>query len=347
MTGSLDVHQVSMAYDDKTVVRSVSFHLQDGEIGCLLGPSGCGKTTLLRAIAGFEPVTGGRIELGGRRLVDDRRRLPPDKRRVGMVFQDFALFPHLDVRRNIAFGLRNWTHDKRYRRVDELLSLVGLSGYGPRYPHELSGGQQQRVALARAMAPKPDILLMDEPFSGIDAEFREQLASQVRDVLKAERMTAILVTHDQFEAFAMADAIGVLGGGQLHQWSTPYDLYHEPADLFVADFIGEGTFLEASICEDGGCVHSALGVVRDRLPPSFQPGDRVRLLVRPDDVIHDDASELKLPVLHRSFRGASWLYRLQLPSGEDVLCLAPSHHVHAGQLAVRLDFEHIKVFRID
>ncbi|MGE5153798.1 MAG: ABC transporter ATP-binding protein, partial [Bdellovibrio bacteriovorus] len=250
MPTQLEVREVSVAYGSHTVVRDASFVLETGVIGCLLGPSGCGKTTLLRAIAGFEPVAQGEILIHGRRVSAPGETLAPEARRVGMVFQDFALFPHLTVEGNVGFGLTGLARRGREARVAELLELVGLAHAAKRYPHQLSGGMQQRVALARAMAPRPEILLLDEPFSSMDAALREQLAREVREVLRREGVTAVLVTHDQLEAFAMADQIGVLGQGEIHQWGTGFALYHEPRNRFVADFIGQGVILPATVVDE-------------------------------------------------------------------------------------------------
>ncbi|MCC2111391.1 MAG: ABC transporter ATP-binding protein, partial [Hyphomicrobiales bacterium] len=270
----------------------------------------------------------------------------PEARNVGMVFQDFALFPHLSAFDNIAFGLRRWSAVERRERVGELLDLVGLAGAADAYPHELSGGQQQRVALARAMAPRPRILLLDEPFSNIDAELREQLAGEVRAVLKRDAVTAILVTHDQFEAFAIADVAGVMAGGRLRQWDDPYKLYHRPADRFVADFIGEGAMIAGKVLDDGR-VETELGVISGRLPPALAgAGTPVSVLLRPDDIVHDDSSRDKLPIVARTFRGSQYLYTLRLPSGAEIYCLAHSHHDHSpGEpIGVRLDVRHLTVF---
>lgn len=232
---------VSLAYDTAEgllpVVQDLSLCLEKGNIGCLLGASGCGKTTVLRAIAGFEPLRGGLISLGDTVLSTVGSQIEPEHRHVGMMFQDYALFPHLSVEKNVAFGLRRWDKTKRHRRVQELLALTGLESSGRRYPHELSGGQQQRVALARALAPEPELLLLDEPFSNLDVDTRERLAFEVRDILKKTGHTAILVTHNQAEAFAIADRIGVMQHGRIVQWDTPYGLHSEPASDFVADFI--------------------------------------------------------------------------------------------------------------
>jgi iron(III) transport system ATP-binding protein len=348
MPRQLDVREVSVAYANDPVVRNVSFTLSKGSIGCLLGPSGCGKTTLLRAIAGFEPVSGGEIHLQGRMVSRSGQTLAPEQRRVGMVFQDFALFPHLNVERNISFGLRHLSRQGKKERVTELLRLVGLEQAGKQYPHHLSGGMQQRVAVARAIAPRPDILLLDEPFSSVDAELREQLAREVRELLKRDGITAILVTHDQLEAFAMADLIGVLGNGKLRQWGTGFDLYHEPADRFVADFIGQGIMLPGRVTDERQ-LETELGPVSGRYSHGLTPGRTAELLIRPDDVIHDDASPTKAEVVARAFRGAEYLYSLRLPSGIEVLCLVQSHHDHAPgeHIGIRLELEHLVAFPTD
>lgn len=241
MSDLLELDNVSLAYDTPDgivpVVADLSLSLQRGHIGCLLGASGCGKTTVLRAIAGFEPLRAGAIRLGDRVLSTPGQAMEPQDRQVGMMFQDYALFPHLDVEGNVGFGLRRWEKSRRLARVNELLELVGLLEARHRYPHELSGGQQQRVALARALAPEPELLLLDEPFSNLDVDTRERLAFEVRDILKKTGHTALLVTHNQAEAFAIADRIGVMAKGDIIQWDTPYALHHAPATPFVADFI--------------------------------------------------------------------------------------------------------------
>ncbi len=345
MSSQLEVRNVSVAYGAATIVEDVSFELAPGVIGCLLGPSGCGKTTLLRAIAGFEPLSQGEIFLRGQRVSHPGATLAPERRRIGMVFQDFALFPHLSVAKNVAFGLRHLARADRQHRVDELLELVGMRNAAKQYPHQLSGGMQQRVALARAMAPRPEILLLDEPFSSMDAELREQLAREVRDVLRREAVTAILVTHDQLEAFAMADQIGVLGNGQIRQWGSGFALYHEPADRFVADFIGQGVLLPATV-HDALRVRTELGRVAGAHPHGLPPGSSAEVLIRPDDMLYDESSPRRAIIVERAFRGAEYLYTLRLESGTEVLCLVPSHHRHAigEQIGVRLQADHLVAF---
>ncbi len=345
MPSQLEIKGVSLAYGDVTIIQDVSLVLEQGVLGCLLGPSGCGKTTLLRAVAGFEPVASGEIRLQGRLVATPGLSVPPEQRRAGMVFQDFALFPHLSVERNVAFGLRHLGRRERQTRVGELLELVGMAGSGAQYPHQLSGGQQQRIALARAMAPRPDILLLDEPFSSMDATLREQLAREVREVLKRDGVTAILVTHDQFEAFAMADQIAVLSGGRIHQVGSGFDLYHEPADRFVADFIGQGVMLPGHVMDERR-VATELGLLSGDRPHGLAIGGQAEVLLRPDDLLHDDDSTLRAEVVKRAFRGAEYLYSLRLSSGQPLLCLVQSHHNHAigEKIGIRVALDHLVAF---
>lgn len=342
----LEVDQIHVRYGEQPVVQAMSFHLEQGRIGCLLGLSGCGKTTVLRAIAGFEPVSQGEIRLGGQVVSRPGWSLAPEQRHVGMVFQDFALFPHLTIADNIAFGIRQQAASRRDARVGELLELVGLGAYARAYPHQLSGGQQQRVALARAIAPRPALMLLDEPFSSMDKDLREQLVREVRGILRHEGITAVLVTHDQLEAFLMADEIGVMHAGRLEQWGTAYDLYHEPASRFVADFVGQGVLLRGTVLNDHQ-VETELGIISGTIDPAFERGADVDVLVRPDDIIHDDASPMLTEVCDKAFRGADFLYSLRLSSGARVLSLVPSHHDHAigERIGIRLDLDHLVMFR--
>jgi iron(III) transport system ATP-binding protein len=319
MVARLALQAVSLAYGAKRVVTEVSLAVAEGDIACLLGPSGCGKTSLLRAIAGFEPLAGGCITLAGEVVSSEQGRVPPEQRQLGIVFQDYALFPHLSVADNVAYGVRGLDKPALSQRVAECLAMVGLDGLEARYPHELSGGQQQRVALARAMAPRPSLLLIDEPFSNLDSALREHLAQELRQILKAAGITAVLVTHDQQEAFAMADQIGVMRDGRLLQWGDADALYHRPAGRFVAEFIGQGSLLPARLAD--GEIHTELG----RLPGS---GAGRWLLLRPNQVSLDPVG-LEALVEHKVFRGMDILYTLRLPSGQRVLSAVPNDVQHA------------------
>lgn len=349
----LDVSQLQVRYPGhgRAAVDGVSLGLSAGEIGVLLGPSGCGKTSLLRAIAGLEPVSAGTIRLGGESVSDAHHQVPPERRRVGMVFQDYALFPHMNVRDNIAFGIHDWPRHEQDARVNEVLAWVGLGSSAQRFPHELSGGQQQRVALARALAPKPRLLLLDEPFSNLDVELRERLAHEVRAVLKEAQTTALFVTHDQMEAFAIGDKIGVMEQGQLQQWDDAYTLYHRPTTRFVAEFIGMGVFVPSTLVQrdQQTVLQTPLGELADvsqcPVPSAFERGE-CDLLLRADDIVHDDDASVQAQVVRKVFRGADFLYTFRLASGQDVLALIPSHHEHqVGEwVGIRPDVDHIVVF---
>jgi iron(III) transport system ATP-binding protein len=262
MTPALEISRICFEYRGHgPVCWNFSLSLGEGDIGCLLGPSGCGKTTVLRCIAGLEPVQAGEIRLRGQVVSRPGHTAAPEARRVGFVFQDYALFPHLTVAANVGFGLKHLPAAEKSSRVNDLLSAVGMERSGPKYPHELSGGQMQRVALARALAPRPQLLLLDEPFSNLDVDLRERLSIEVRSILKAFGTTALLVTHDQHEAFAMADYVGVMNQGVVEQWDAPYTLYHRPATRFVADFVGEGVLIDATAAEADG-IQTALGPLK-------------------------------------------------------------------------------------
>ncbi|MCS3902069.1 iron(III) transport system ATP-binding protein [Methylohalomonas lacus] len=345
MTAKLELEHLGAGYDGQPVISGVSLVLGEGEIGCLTGPSGCGKTTLLRAVAGFIRPLAGEVRISGE-VVSRRDYLRPvEQRRVGMVFQDYALFPHLDVHANIAFGLGHYSRTQRRERVAELAELLSIGELLGQYPHQLSGGQQQRVALARALAPRPQLMLLDEPFSSMDVELREDLAREVGAILRRDRVTAVMVTHNQLEAFAMADRVGVVHAGQLVQWDTPFELYHRPASRFVAGFIGEGVFIPGRV-RDAHRVETELGLLAAREPHGLAAASEVEVLVRPDDIIHDDASDSAAVVVEKAFRGAEFLYTLALDSGTRLQSLVPSHHNHPVNQAIgiRADIEHLVVF---
>ncbi|HKJ05532.1 MAG TPA: ABC transporter ATP-binding protein [Geopsychrobacteraceae bacterium] len=341
----LELKRISQAYGKQLVVKDLSLTLQRGEIGCLLGASGCGKTTVLRTIAGFEPLLAGEIYISGGSVSSAEFSLPPAKRKIGMVFQDYALFPHLSIFDNVAFGLRDLDKTEQLRRVNDALELVGLYREHSKYPHEISGGQQQRVALARALAPQPELLLMDEPFSNLDVALRERLSMEVRDILKRYGTTALFVTHNQHEAFAVADRIGVMHNGEILQWDTAHRLYHQPVSTKIAEFVGEGSLINGVVQEENQvetCLGKLTGIVNQQLAKNTA----VQILVRPEDVVHDDDSPVKAKVLRRSFRGANILYQLLLEGGEQVQALVPSHCDHQpGELiGIQPDVRHLVLF---
>ena len=354
----LSLESVSVRYARSGAARAavdgVTLGLKAGQIGVLIGPSGCGKTSLLRAVAGLEPMAQGRVVLDGQALSDPARglHLAAEKRAIGMVFQDYALVPHLSIADNVGFGIAGLPRAERQARVQQMLDLVGLGHAASRAPHQLSGGQQQRVALARALAPKPRLLLLDEPFSSLDVDLRERLAQEVRVILKESGTTALLVTHDQLEAFAVGDVIGVINKGHLEQWDDAYTLYHRPASRFVAQFIGHGVFAPAQIvaCAHGPCVHTPVGELDDvagcPLPDAYPPLGDCDVLLRADDIVHDDASPVRAQIERKAFRGSEFLLTLKLEGGQRVMAHVPSHHDHqVGEwIGIRAQVDHVVTF---
>lgn len=332
----LSLEQVAIRYGQTTAVHAVNLQVKQGQIACLLGPSGCGKTTLLRAIAGFEPLSQGSISLNGELISSAQHTLATEQRKIGMVFQDYALFPHLNIAENIRFGIRKQARKTQEQRIKELLELVSLAGYERRYPHELSGGQQQRIALARALAPKPALLLLDEPFGSQDTELRENLAREVREILKQEGITALLVTHDQHEAFAMADEIGALQAGRLQQWGSAYELYYQPQNAFVACFIGQGNLLAGKLQD--GKVLTSLGELAYSSYENLIDTE-VAVLIRPEHVKFNPNATQHAVITSKVFRGNEYLYNLKLNEQENLLALASSEIFYSVGEQVGLELE--------
>ncbi len=306
-------------YHDVRALTDFSISISRGEIITLLGPSGCGKTTALRLIAGFEIPTQGTIEINHNLIASQHFIVPPERRNVGMVFQNYALFPHLSVFDNIEFGLSNGKRDKN--RVYELLELVGLPHLERRMPHELSGGQQQRVSLARALAPNPDLLLLDEPFSNLDTNQRESVREDVRAILKSNKATAIFVTHDQEEAFTLGDQIVVLNQGCVEQIGTPKEVYQSPNSYFVAQFLGESNFLRGTTTATG--FHSELGCHLQTV--YLPPGTPVNILIRPHELELTKKRDNPCTITRKNFRGREYLYWVQLPSKQTIQCTMPAY----------------------
>lgn len=341
----LEVNNLSCGYGGDSVVQNINFALSQGDIGCLLGPSGCGKSTILRALAGFLPLNSGEIQLQSQAISLPERTLPPEKRKIGMVFQDYALFPHLTIADNVGFGLHKIGKAEKRQKVMELLKVVHLQDLADSYPHELSGGQQQRVALARALAPEPTLILLDEPFSNLDADLRRRLSLDVREILKSRGISAILVTHDQQEAFAMCDQIAVLRDGSIQQWDVPYNLYHEPANRFVASFIGQGGFVPGKALGPDS-IESELGIIHGNRAYKWEPGTLVDVLIRPDDIVYDPESGLRPKVIEKTFAGTSTLYRFHCSKDTEFEALFRSHlDFHMGEsVPVRVEADHLIAF---
>jgi iron(III) transport system ATP-binding protein len=313
----LELRNITCEYlSEVPAVRNLSLQLQPGSILCLLGPSGCGKTTTLRAIAGFEKISTGEIRLQGQLLASSSLHLPPEQRRVGMVFQEYALFPHMSVEDNVAFGLYHWKPADRRSRVQTLLELVGLKGLEHRYPHELSGGQQQRVAIARALAPKPLMLLLDEPFSNLDPDMTIKMRKELYRVLRQTQTTAILVTHDHEEAFAMADHVAVMQDGVLVQCDTPEAIYQQPSSSFVAEFIGQANTIPGVI--HNGHIETEIGTFPNE--SNFKGHSRVLVMIRPNDIQFTPSESGSARIESRQFQGSQTLYSIRLKSGQLIHC---------------------------
>lgn len=323
---------------DRPAVAGVDLQLPQGALLALLGPSGCGKTTLLRLVAGFERPQHGCVFVGDRCVAGEGVWIPPERRDVGMVFQDYALFPHLSAVKNVTFGLtqaaNKFARERRQQRARAMLALVGLEGYEARYPHELSGGQQQRVALARALAPEPALILLDEPLSNLDAQVRVRLRQELRDILKRAGASAILVTHDREEALSIADLVGVMAAGHLQQLGTPEEVYQRPATRFVAEFVTQGNFLPAYRSDRGWetelGVHPLTVDTTATTGEVMVPQEAMALALDPDGPVK---------IRDRQFLGREYRYRLQLPSGLELIARTPGHTVLSADARVRLQLE--------
>lgn len=330
-------------YPDVTALHDLRLTINRGEFFSLLGPSGCGKTTTLRLIAGLDCLSEGRIVIDGLLVSSPSYFMPPEKRGVGIVFQDYALFPHMTVFENVAFGLYGRTRAAVAKRGGELLALVGLAGAGQKYPHEMSGGQKQRIALARALAPAPQVMLLDEPFSCLDAELRAALRSETKEILRDSGATVILVTHDQEEAFSLSDRVGLLNGGKLEQVGTPYEIYHHPANRFVADFVGRADYLPAQV--EGNLVVSCLGSFSLSVPNTNRLTEG-ELLIRPDDVSITPDTAGEATITEVRFLGAHALYTLRLDDGSILHSQGLSANLLAPytRVAVGVNMRHTVVF---
>ncbi len=318
------------SFENLPVVQDVSLTVPPGQILVLLGPSGCGKTTTLRLIAGFERLDNGRIEIDHQLVADSSRHVPPEKRRIGIVFQDYAIFPHLSLAQNVGFGLKRG----QSARVEDMLAFVGLGGLGERMPHQLSGGQQQRVALARALAPQPVVLLLDEPFSNLDAALRVEMRQEVRRLLKASGTTAVFVTHDQEEALFMGDQVGVMHAGRLEQVGTPEAIFHQPRTRFVAEFLGQTDFLPGEVTPQG--VQTPLGLLPQQL--SLASGTQIEVAVRPDDLLVKPDEVGNGRIVSRQFVGIAFVYEVRLHDGTLIHSWQPHENSLVEGTAVTVQF---------
>ncbi|WP_440888682.1 ABC transporter ATP-binding protein [Vibrio sp. WZ-1] len=342
MSCALSIKNLTCQYDAQTVLESLSLEVEQGQIVCLLGASGCGKTTLLKAIAGLLPLTSGQMSLNCLTIDDGENWLPPEQRNIGMIFQDYALFPHLTVAENISFGLKNETAQQKLLKVEEMLGLVHLKGYGDRYPHQLSGGQQQRVAIARSLAYKPDLLLLDEPFSNIDTQVRHELIREIRKIFKEQGVTAIFVTHSREEAFAFADKMAVMNHGVIEQYGTASELYYQPSSKFVADFLGGGSYLAAKRISDVE-FETHLGVVEANAQQEIQVDAECALLLRPQHVQIAADEESAVKVLEQHFMGDHCRYVIDV-NGDRLLATSAEALNVGDSVTVKVETQGVLAF---
>jgi iron(III) transport system ATP-binding protein len=320
----LKIKNISFQYGELSVLDQLSLSIEHGTIACLLGPSGCGKSTLLRIIAGLEPIHKGSIAIDGTEVSLPKKVIPPFKRGVGIVFQDNALFGNMTVEKNILFGLEHLDYGKKQLQLESMLVAFGIEELRHRYPHQISQGQQQRVAIARSLAPQPRLLLMDEPFANLDQELKVALMEDLRHILKERSITALIVTHDQIDAFTLADKVGILYNKTLQQWDTPFNIYHQPKNKFIASFVGEGTFVQANAITSHSLLIENQTV---QFPDNHNcPNNQlVQLLLRPDDVIYDTSSTFKVLITKKAFRGDYYLLELKTETGNTLLSIVDSH----------------------
>lgn len=329
---AVDIQGLHKKYRNVVAVDDLNLSVHRNEIIALVGPSGCGKTTALRLIAGFEDLDAGTIKLDETVVANAHKRLPPEKRGVGMVFQDFALFPHLTVKENVSFGVKPNSNKAQNPIVLSMLKLTGLDELTHRYPHELSGGQRQRVALARALTPHPIIVLLDEPFSNLDSDLRLKIREEVRIILKTINITAIFVTHDQEEALFMGDRLAVMNNGRIEQIGSPEEIFQHPATRFVAEFMGNTDFLLGKVHPDG--IQTEIGIIPQKVDlPVNTP---VELATRGDDITFEPNSTDKAIILARHFKGAYNYYRLRLPSGRLLHAMQPHTKIISPGTTVRV-----------
>jgi len=340
----LEIENISLNLDNDRILDSLSLTVKEEEIISIIGPSASGKSSLLRVIAGFENISSGKVKLNGQTVDDTSIIIEPQKRNIGIIFQDLALFPHLNCAENITFGISELSSKEKMERLDRLVKVLDIIEISKKYPHEISGGQQQRVAIARALAPQPEILLLDEPFSALDENLKEKLLADLKILLKEEKITTIVITHNIKEAFQISDKIAFLSNKKIIQFDSAYNIYHKPLTREIANFCGIGSFINGEII-DKNHVETSLGKHFGDTT-SYEIGSSIDILIRPDDIIHDDDSTKSARVIEKNFHGSDFLYKLKLNSGENIFCYTPSHHDHALNevIGIKSEMDHLILF---
>tara|TARA_Y100000816_G_scaffold289052_1_gene274774 strand:- start:578 stop:1636 length:1059 start_codon:yes stop_codon:yes gene_type:complete len=334
MNNFFEVQNVDFAVGGKAKVRNVSFSIKnEGDIVCLLGPSGIGKTTILRTIAGLEKLNKGKIELKGKILSSEKINVEPEHRNISLAFQDNSLFPHYSVKKNIYLGSeRNKGKKNQKIKYDDLIDLLDISQVLDKFPHQISAGEAQRVSLARSLVTQPDLLLLDEPLSNVDQSFKEEIQEKLKKILNDSKITTIIVTHDSYEAFYLGSKCGIILDKKLKQYDDPYNVYHLPNSIEVVNFLNRGTLIPAEVTSPKSLENRDLGTITGNFVKPFPIGSKVKLLIQPEDLHHDDSSNLKLDVVDRKFRGTNFIYTLKTPNNSLIPVFVHSHHIHQHEI---------------
>jgi iron(III) transport system ATP-binding protein len=333
----LEIQEATFTASKTNKVNNVNFKIEkEGDIICLLGPSGIGKTTILRTIAGLQDLQSGKIKLKGKVISSSDYNLEPEKRNIALSFQDNSLFPHFNVIDNINFGAKRNKDPKFKYTANDLIKILHLEGLSEKFPHQISAGEAQRVSLARSLMSKPDLLLLDEPFSNIDQSLKDELQRDIKKVLKKMNITTIIVTHDSYEAFYLGDKCGIILDQSLKQFDVPYNIYHYPNSIEVVNFLNRGILVDAKVIDEKSVEHEDLGLINGNFVKNFPKGSKVKLLVQPEDLEHDDKSKLKLEIVDRKFRGTNFIYTLKTINNDLLPVFVHSHHIHQHEVEEKI-----------
>ena len=330
MDNFFEVKNVDFIIDGKTKVKNMSFSIEkEGDIVCLLGPSGIGKTTILRAIAGLQKIKNGHIKLKGKVLASDKINIEPENRNISLAFQENSLFPHYTVEKNILLGEeKNADNKDKQISFKEIVDILDISQILNQYPHQISAGEAQRASLARSLLSKPDLLLLDEPLSNLDQSHKEDIQEKLKKMLSKLKITTIIVTHDSYEAFYLGSKCGIILNNQLKQYDDPYNVYHLPNSIEVVNFLNRGILIPAKVTSPKSLENEELGTITGNFVKPFALGSDVKLLIQPEDLEHDDKSNLQLEVVDRKFRGTNFIYTLKTVKNLLIPVFVHSHHIH-------------------